>query len=490
MFPAIPEARPISDTHDLEAFGYKQELSRSLGGFSSFAAGFSYLSILTGVFQMFHVGFAAGGPAFWWAWPIIFVGQFLVALCFAELAAQYPLSGSVYQWSKFVGSRALGWMAGWFYLACLVITLAAVALALQTTLPQISPAFQVLADGTKNAVLLGCILIAFTTAINAIGVKLLARINDLGVFAELTGAVVLIGLLGWHGLRGPGVVLDTGTHGSGFGYAGPLLAAALMPSYVMYGFDTAGSLAEETTEPRRHVPRAILLALASAALLGGLLMLLALMAAPDLRAAGLGDPTSGLPGLVKAVLGGPLGTFFLCDVGFAICVCALAVHTGTARLMYAMARDGMLPAALARVNPTSHTPVVPVWLTGAAAVGVLVSNMNFTQIVGLIVSVSILWANLAYLFVTVPLLAKRLRGWSPQGGFSLGRFGVPVNLAAVLWGCFMVINIGWPRADVYGPGLQSFAAIGLTALVALAGALYYALVLRRKPTEAVKQEAA
>ena len=52
------------DSEDLARFGYRQELTRTLGSFSSFAAGFSYLSILTGLFQMFYLGFGAGGPAF------------------------------------------------------------------------------------------------------------------------------------------------------------------------------------------------------------------------------------------------------------------------------------------------------------------------------------------------------------------------------------------------------------------------------------------
>src|SRR5690348_7876229 len=93
-------AMPSSDTDELAKFGYKQELDRSLGLFSSFAAGFSYISIMTGVFELFFFGFGTGGPAFIWTWPAVFAGQFLVALCFAELAGQYPLAGSVYQWAK------------------------------------------------------------------------------------------------------------------------------------------------------------------------------------------------------------------------------------------------------------------------------------------------------------------------------------------------------------------------------------------------------
>ena len=75
------------------------------------------------------------------------------------------------------------------------------ALALQATLPQISPCFQLIGDGpnpvdrARNAVLLGCVLIGLTTVINAVGVRLMARINNVGVFAELVGVVLLIVLL-------------------------------------------------------------------------------------------------------------------------------------------------------------------------------------------------------------------------------------------------------------------------------------------------------
>ena len=62
------------DTRDLAAFGYKQVLDRTLGSFSSFAAGFSYISVLTGIFQTFYLGYGAGGPAFYWTWPAVFLG--------------------------------------------------------------------------------------------------------------------------------------------------------------------------------------------------------------------------------------------------------------------------------------------------------------------------------------------------------------------------------------------------------------------------------
>ena len=120
----------------------RNSIGRS-GSFSSFAAGFSYISILTGVFQLFAFGFAFGGPAVWWTWPIVFIGQMSVALCFAELAGQYPLAGSVYQWSKRIGQRLHVVDGGWIMVVGSIVTVAAVAVAWQVILPQVSTSFQI-----------------------------------------------------------------------------------------------------------------------------------------------------------------------------------------------------------------------------------------------------------------------------------------------------------------------------------------------------------
>src|SRR3979409_93971 len=98
----------VADHDDLAGLGYSQELRRDLGSFASFAAGFSFVSILTTVFQLFAFGFAFGGPAFFWTWPMVFAGQLLVALNFAELAAHYPIAGCIYQWSRRLSSGATG----------------------------------------------------------------------------------------------------------------------------------------------------------------------------------------------------------------------------------------------------------------------------------------------------------------------------------------------------------------------------------------------
>jgi urea carboxylase system permease len=497
------------DSNELAGFGYKQELDRSLGSFSSFAAGFSYISILTGVFQLFFFGFASGGPAFWWTWPIVFTGQLLVALCFAELAGQYPLAGSVYQWSKQIAKPLTSWMAGWIMIIGSIVTVAAVAVAYQVILPQVTDWFQFIGgpddvgvtntpDGAKNAVLLAVGLVVFTTVVNMIGVKLMARINNAGVFLELVGVTLLTLLLAFHITRGPGVVFQTNGTGDGHsaGYLGAFLVAALMSCYVFYGFDTAGSLAEETNEPRRHAPKALIRAICAAALAGGLLMLMALMSVSDINAKEIG--TLGLPFVVKDVLGNTLGNVFLIDSAIAITVCALAVHTAGIRMMFSMARDNRLPAgsAIARVSGRARTPIIPAIVIGALTIALLLINIGNQRVFFVLTSVAIIMFYLAYLSVTGPLLLARRRGAWPREDhgpyFSLGRWGFAINLAAVTYQVLAIINLAWPRAEVYGSDhwyfqWGAFVFIGLFALV---GLIYYVLVQRNKPAEPLAEHRA
>src|SRR3954451_7368395 len=306
------------DSSELAGFGYKQELDRSLGNFSSFAAGFSYISILTGVIPLFAFGFLFAGPAVWWTWLIVFGGQFMVALCFAEMAGQFPLAGSVYNWSKRVAGDFSSWMTGWIYVVGSIVTVAAVAVAWQVVLPQVSTKFQILGStadagsyvtkgGAQNALLLGAILVIFGTLVNMAGVKIMARINNFGVMAELIGASLLVILLIFHFVRGPGIVFHTLGLGAGhsWGYFGAFIIGGIMSAYVMYGFDTAGTLAEETNDPRRAAPPAIIRALIAASIIGGVMILFALMAVDDIHDKNIG--LLGLPYIVKQALGNTVG---------------------------------------------------------------------------------------------------------------------------------------------------------------------------------------
>ena len=144
-------------------FGYRQELNRTLGQFSSFAAAFSL-----------HLHPHRDVPALRVRLRVRRAGV-LVGLdprlrrpvrrraVLRRARARYPIAGSVYQWGKQVAGRSVAWFAGWIMMIASIVTVAAVAIAWQIILPQISSKFQFVGDGTgrttspQNAVILGII---------------------------------------------------------------------------------------------------------------------------------------------------------------------------------------------------------------------------------------------------------------------------------------------------------------------------------------------
>jgi urea carboxylase system permease len=484
-----------TDVADLAAHGYSQRLHRGLGSFSSFAAGFSYISILTGMFQLFGFGYGFGGPLMFWAWVLVLAGQFAVALVFAELSARYPIAGSVYQWSKKVANRAVSWLAGWTMMIGSIVTVAAVAIAWQIVLPPIWSGFQVFSSNAQNAVFWGCIVIVAVTIINILGVNLMSKINNVGVAAELIGVVVIIILLFTHSKRSPGVIFTTQGIGVGqpgwttLGWLAPFLLAAVMPAYVMFGFDTAGSLSEETKNPRRTTPMAILRALGAAGVSGLILLLAALMAAGSLKPDDLA--AGGLPYVLQSSLGDTLGKILLVDVAVAIFVCCLAIQTAAIRLAFSMARDHALPfgESLARVSEQRKAPAAPAIISGLIAIAILVVDIGNAQIFLTVTSVSIVIVYLAYLMVTIPVLGNRLRGWPRSadaasgltGIFTMPRWaGIAVNVFASAYGLLMATNLIWPRAAIYGPGMYEWGAVITVAAVTAIGLAYYFTAQHKK----------
>ncbi|UUU20809.1 amino acid permease [Streptomyces sp. DSM 40750] len=501
MTSTAPDVRPepphSPDDRSLTEFGYRQELHRSLNRYASFAAGFSFISVLTTVFQFFAFGYAFGGPVFFWTWPAVLIGQLLVAACFAELAARYPISGAIYQWSSRLANRTFGWFAGWIMVIGQIVVVAAAALALQMVMPAIWSGFQLVggdptptsATGAANAAVLGVILLALTTVVNALDNRVLSVVNRVGVTAEIIGAILIVVLLLTHSERSPGITFHTAEGSTDL--LGALLVGSFMAAYVMIGFDSAGEMSEETHHPRRTAPRTILTALGAAGLLGGLLVLAGLLAAPSLTDGRLG--VEGLSYVLTSSLGDGLGRFLLADVVVAITVATLAIQTSACRMLFSMARDGQLPFAgrLAKVNARTGMPTAPAVVVGLLAAALLLLNFASPEAFLAIGTTCIVMLYLAYAMVTGPLLVRRLKGtFRPDGTdetgkplFSLGRWGIPVNALALVYGLFMTVNLAWPRAEVYDPAgghwwFQWFTVLFLLVTVGL-GVLYRWWTARR-----------
>lgn len=475
------------DSADLARFGYAQELKRSLGTFSSFAVAFSYISPSTGIFTLFALGLTTLGGAFIWTWPVVAAGQFIIALNFAEVSSHFPLAGSVYQWSKYMASRAYAWFNGWIYLFAGILTVTAVVATLPIALiPALNGlGWHGLTPTLHTELVVALITLAVITVLNIYGVRLVAVINNTGVLFEILGMFVFaIVLLAFHNHQGFHVVANSGGIHIG---ASTFLLAMFMSLFVIYGFDTASTLAEETRDPRRSAPKAVLFAVIGAFIIGGVFLLGTLMAIPNLHAAmtGNGGLGWGPQNIIEANFSAPLATIYLLVVSAAIFVCCLSIQASTIRLCFGMARDGRLPGsrALSRVSPALHTPV---WSCVAVAV---IAALPFIQYsgAGIIAIAATAMIYCSYFLGNIAILKERLRGWPrARAPFRLGGWGMAVNIVGLLYGGAMLVNFAWPR-PASNPTPKQSAALdfhvgwlngipilwSVFAFIVIVGALYY-----------------
>ena len=497
-----------ADVHDLAKFGYKQELRRTLSVYSSFAVAFSYISPSTGIFTLFILGIALAGPFFWWSWPIVVIGQLIIALNFAEVSSHFPVAGSVYQWTKYLSHRTYSWFTGWIYLFAGVLTVAAVVATVPLVLiPLLNNVFGFNIgtdpDTERNV---AALVLASTTLLSIFGVRLVAIVNNTGVVFEILGMVVfaLILVIFYHH-QSISVFTDTSYLGSS-NQLGTFLGAMFMSLFVIYGFDTASTLAEETKNPRREAPRAVIAAVVGAAIIGAIFLFAAVIAIPGSMSKFVTDTGAGkipfpLVTIIQSNFPGWAANLYLLVVFAAIYVCCLAIQTSTIRLAFGMARDGKLPLGhfWNRVHPTLHTPIgtciivgvlagLPLlYYTGAATIAIGATGMIY----------------LSYILGNFAILLARLNGWPKDDApFKLGSWGLVANILGLVWGVAMEINFLWPRglsAGGQNPPLSVLPNVTISGtlgnipvfeftlgLILLVGVIYYVIAQRNAPeTKAV-----
>ncbi len=486
-----------ADANDLARFGYKQELRRALGVYSSFAIAFSYISPSTGIFTLYALGIGIGGPFFIWSWPLVVLGQLIVGLNFAEVSSHFPVAGSVYQWTKYLARPSYSWFTGWIYLFAGVLTVTGVDVTIPIVLIPLLNGLGIHVDNTASVqITIAAIVLISTTLLNIFGVRLVALVNNTGVVFEILGMVVFaLILLIFYSHQSPSVIFDTKALGTGLGnQAGVFLAAMFMSLFVIYGFDTASTLAEETKNPRREAPRAVLAAIIGAAVIGAIFLFATLLAIPgdiDKYVAQVGAGKAAPPvDIITGNLPQWGANLYLLVVLAAIYVCCLAIQTSTIRLAYGMARDGQLPLGRIynRVSPSLHTPVGTAIVVGALSAIPLLYYAG----AGTIAIVATGMIYFAYLLANLAVLLARLRGWpAEKAPFKLGGWGLAVNILALVWGGSMLLNFLWPRSGS-NPALSALPNIGIggpignlpifevtVGIIIVVGAIYFLAVQRR-----------
>src|SRR6201991_2000451 len=454
-----------------------ERLQRGFSFRSALSLAFADVSPIAAVYAIFTLGLFAAGPKFFWAFPIVLIGQLMVAAVFGELASRWPYAGSVYQWSRHVRGTTWGWVAAWAYMWGLTLALGTLSYAAAGFLLNI---FGVGAPNRWQIASVAIAIVLVGSGVNMVGRRVLKIMVALSITCEVLGSVGLGLVLLLFYRENPFSVLfaSAGIPDAASWASGPMLLAIAYVGWSFLGFEAAGSVAEEVDEPERNVPKAIILAL----LLVGLVVMFSaaalILSIPNLNdvvASQTGDVVAQtLTGHFGAGITKPLLAMFV--IGFVSSF--LAVQAAVSRCIWGAARDHSLPGSkvLGGLAGPERLPVNAIALTAVAAiVFVLLAG---TQFYNILVNFNIIGFYIAFGVPVIGAALARLTGkWKP-GAFTLGRWGAPIPYIASLWIIFETVNVAWPRTSPDVPWYISWASVLTTVVLGLIGVAIYLSVRR------------
>jgi amino acid transporter len=354
----------------LEQFGYRQELKRSLGLASLVAYGLVFISP-TSPISIFGVVFNLSHGMVPLVYVVGFVAMAFTAFSYVMMSRAFPIAGSVYAYAARAIGPAAGFLAGWGMLLDYVLMPAFVyvlcAIAIQAIFPDVPRWLTII------------VILGFNTGINLLGIEATARLNAFWLTVSLTFIVLFVTLalmalahgvagahLSWQPLMGPGSIAP-----------GPIFSALSVATLAFLGFDGISTLVEEARGGAQAVGRATLITLCLATLIFVVVTYLASLFVLDRTAFAPGQATDAAIYGIAERIGGPWFKLIASSkVLFAGTAAAAASQVATARLLYSMARDGQVPAALAHVHPRRRIPDRAILLVGAAnlAIGLVLAN--------------------------------------------------------------------------------------------------------------------
>jgi amino acid transporter len=461
-----------ADAARLAALGYTARFDRKINLWENFALGFTYLSPVVGVYSVFDLGLATGGPPMLWSYFLAGAGQFLVCLIFSEVVSQFPISGGLYPWARRLVGRKWAWMAGWIYGWALFTTIAAVAVGAGPFLATLLGF-----DGAPLiTTLVALALVALSTLVNLAGTKILGRVAMFGFICEIVGAIVVGSyLLLFHRHQPFSVVFNTFHIGAPGSYWPAFLAAAVVGLFTCYGFEACGDVAEETPNPGITIPHAMHMTIYVGMSAAAFVCLALILAQPDIGAVVAGKNTTPVETILSSAFGMIGEKIVVTVVMVSFLSCILSLQAASSRLLFAYARDGMIvgSAYFSAISVHTHVPVRALVVSGAVAGAIVVAGYFFENAIATIVNSAIIGIYCAFQMIVLGALAARLRGWKPAGQFRLGSWGMPINAIALAYGLGAILDMLWPRTPLaawymnYAMGLTWLAVIGLGGLYML-----------------------
>jgi amino acid transporter len=471
--PTTAASHRDDDAAQLAALGFQSDFKRDMSLWANFSLGFTYLSPVVGIYTVFAFALATAGPPMFWSLLIAGAGQLLVALVFSEVVAQFPVAGGVYPWARRLWGRKWAWMTGWVYLFALLATIAGVAYGAGPFVASLLG----FAPSVHATVWCALVILALATVINLTGTKMLSYFAIFGFSAELIGALAVGGwLLLTQRHHNLGVLFDSfGAQGShSFLYA--FLAASLIGVYQYYGFEACGDVAEEVRNPGVQIPKSMRRTIYIGGAAATFVCLSFILSVVDFGAVIRGedvDPVS----TILATAFGPVGAKVVLGIVLISFVsCALSLQAAASRLIYSYARDRMIIGwnLLARFDHRRHVPpfalLVAVVVPAVLIVGSIVSTDALTRLI----SFGSVGIYIAFQMVVLAALRARVKGWVPSGKYRLGRWGMAVNIGALVYGVAAIVNICWPRTPD-APWYDNYIVLLLSVIVVAMGLIYMVL---------------
>ncbi len=376
------------------------------------------------------------------AYVVTTVAMLLTAYSYARMVQAQPTAGSAYSYASRAFGRPLGFLVGWAllldYVFLPMINYLVIGLYMEDYFPSIGQPVWIVAT------------VLLVTGLNVLGIRLLANMNIVLVAAQFV-FIVVFAVLAIGEITGDVEVRSfTAPFAESGMDVGLVFAGAAVLALSFLGFDAVSTLSEETEDPRRRIPIAIVLC----AFVGGLLYViqsyLGHLAFPDFGV--FADRQDVASADVMTAIGGDLlNSFFTAAYVAGAFACAMASQASVSRILFAMGRDGSLPrTAFGRLHPRYRTPVVANVVVGLAGLTALFISLATVS------SMISFGALAAFSFVNLAVVKTYVVDGGRRSGADLVLFGlVPllgVAFTVYLWTQLsrltFEIGLGWLAAGL------------------------------------------
>jgi amino acid transporter len=391
------------------------------------------------------IGKVAGymGNAIWLAYLIAMVAAVFTALSYASLGSRYPRAGgSAYYAHHAFGQPFLSYLIGFAVIVSGLTSIAAQSHAFAGYLNGMLWPGSELKLGTIYAIAIPFLLVL--TLVNFWGIRQSTWLNIICTVVEVTGLaiVLIVGVRYWGSvnyLEGPVAHPDTAAPVNGGLPFGLVMAGAVLGFYAFIGFEDMSNVAEEVKNPERTFPLGVVIAVAITSVIYMCIGITAVSVIPHATLAKSGQPLVDV--VMAAAPGFPRSAFSVIAL-FAITNTALLNYVMGSRLVYALARQGLVWKKLSAIHPTRRTPHWAIFALMFVLIG-----LAFTANIRALASATSSLLLYSFIVVNMSLIVVKFRPGEPKGRFDVPVFvpvlGVVICAALIVNAEFMATRISF-----------------------------------------------